>query len=458
MVSRSASLAAFFCVALLLLPVQATAQIELFVQTVRELADATRQTGASRSNEIHAAASRMGTALVEWDRTIAVLEGRTAREISGAPDQRAYLLHVELGVVYRARGRLVDALREFDAAVALRPSASDVQVLRALTLEAAGRPEEAAKAFRAALKFDAGDPVKAYYVAQRPSAEGAADAEYRDRARALLTDTYRRLGFDAGRPAGAPFITLDVISDNLSRTPLIGDDETAEGFALLIAGKYGEAVAALTQADHAKTATGDSPLEHFARGQRDEAENRAMDARREYQAALRGALLGRSVLAVGIARLAQVDGDQGAAIEAFTHSVQLNPNDPNIHKEFSAAYAAQGRPDDAFCELMAAFLINPRDAQTHAAIGQLYLDGGRNTDAVAAFDRALKLAPDRYETRYALATAQTRLGNTAEAARQLDMFDRLRREALERRRRDIANEVEQEEAIRRSGSDRDTAR
>src|SRR6185503_2341454 len=128
-------------------------------------ADAAAQPEPFRSNAIRTATNRMETALVEWDHTIALLESRTAREISGAPDQRAYLLHVELGVVYRASGRLVDALREFDAAVALRPSASDLQVLRALTLEAAGRPEEAAKAFRAALKFDARDPVKAYYVA-----------------------------------------------------------------------------------------------------------------------------------------------------------------------------------------------------------------------------------------------------------------------------------------------------
>ena len=437
-------------VTLALRPSTAHAQLETFVQAVRELAEATTQPESLRSNAIRTAANRMGTALVEWDRYISALEAKVVREIPGAPDQRAYQLQVELGVVYRARGRLVDALREFDAAVALRPSASDLQVVRALTLEAASRPKEAGKAFRAAWKFDARDPVKAYYVAQRPAAGNAAE---RDRARALLTDTYRRLGFDAAPPTAAPFVTLDVISDNLSRTPVIGDDATAEGFALLRAGKYSEAVAALRQADRAKTATGDSPLEHFARGQGDEAENRAVDARREYQAAFRGALAGRSVLAVGIARLAQVDGDQGAAIEAFTLAVQLNPNDPNIHKEFAAAYAAQDRLEDAFCELMAALLVDPRDAQAHAAIGQLYLQAGRDAEAVTAFNRALELMPDRYEVRYALATALARLGKTTDAARQLDMFEHARRDMLEKRRRAISNEVEQEEAIRRDFGD-----
>ena len=87
---------------------------------------------------------------------------------------------MELGVAYRARGRVADALREFEAALALQPSGSDVQVLRGLTLEAVGRSEEAGKAFRAAWNLDPRDAVKAYYVAQRP---GAGNAAERDRAR-----------------------------------------------------------------------------------------------------------------------------------------------------------------------------------------------------------------------------------------------------------------------------------
>ena len=128
--------------------------------------------------------------------------------------------------------------------------------------------------------------------------------------------------------------------------------------------------------------------------------------------------------------------------------MRLNPNYANIHKEFASALAAEGDPDSAFCELMAALLIDRRDPQVHAALGQLYLDTGRNAEAVVALSRALELKPDSYEVRYALATAYTRLGNAAEAERQLDIFDRARREALEQRRRDIANEVEQRGANR----------
>jgi Flp pilus assembly protein TadD len=243
-------------------------------------------------------------------------------------------------------------------------------------------------------------------------------------------------------------VTLGAIPDNLSPTPVIADDPTSEGFALLGEGKYGDAAAALSRTQLEGRKREDSPLTHFARGQRDEAENRVLEARRAYQAALAGALVGRSVLLVAIARLAQVEGDIAGAIDSFTQAVQLNPNDPNIHKELAGAYAADGRPDEAFCELMAALLIDRRDAQVHADIGRLRLDAGRTAEAVVAFNRALELMPDGYEIRYALATAYARLGNSEEAARQLDMFDRLRREALERRRRDIAGDVEREEALR----------
>jgi tetratricopeptide (TPR) repeat protein len=447
-------------VALTLRPSTADAQLETFVQALRELAEAAGQPETTRSNDIHIAATRMGTALAEWDRNISALEAQAQREIPGASNQRAYQLRVQLGVTYRTRGRLADALREFDAAVALQPSASDVQVLRALTLEAMGWTEEAGKAFRTAWNFDSRNPIKAYYVAMRPGAGSTSD---RDRARMLLTETYRRFGTDTAQPSVSPFVALGALTDNLSRKPAVADHATAAGFALLKEEKYSDGITAILASDRSPAKTSDdSPLDHFARGQRDEAQNRVADARREYQDALAGTVAGRSVLLVGIGRLAQVEGDLDGAIEAYTRAARFNPNDPNIRKELASAYAAGGRADDAFCELIAALLIDPRDARAHAGIGQLYLDAERDAEAVTAFSRALELKPDGYETRYALATAFTRLGKTAEAAREFEQFERVRREKLEERRRGQSREAQpderEEDALRtrasNQGSDR----
>jgi len=54
-----------------------------------------------------------------------------------------------------------------------------------------------------------------------------------------------------------------------------------------------------------------------------------------------------------------------------------------------------------------------------------------------------------------LATALARLGNADDATRQFDLFERARREAQERRRRDIASDVDPRDALapRPSGQD-----
>src|SRR4029453_12050551 len=85
-------------------PSRADAQIETFVQTVAQLAQAASQPEASRSKALIAAADRMADALAEWDRRIAMQEAA----IAGTQDASAadsYKRHIELGVTYCLRGR-----------------------------------------------------------------------------------------------------------------------------------------------------------------------------------------------------------------------------------------------------------------------------------------------------------------------------------------------------------------
>ena len=434
-------------IALALWPSTARAQLQAFAQSVRILADAAGQAEPSRTKTLRDAANQMGAALVEWDRNVKALETRVATEIAGAPDARAFQLHVELGVAYRTRGRISEALREFDGALALRPSSSDVHVLRALTLEAMQRPDDAATAFAAAWALDRNNPVKAYYLVTRPAARSEPD---RAQARAQLADRYQRDAFAATRPTTPPFVALDAIPDSLSRTPIVADAKMAEVFALLTTGRFTDAVAALNRPARASAPDddADAPVVHFLRGQQDEVQGDVSAARRNYQQALSGTLLGRSVLHIAIARLAQVEGDAAAAVQSLTAAVRLNPNDAYPHKELAAALASQGHVDEAFCELLAALMIDPGDAHAHATIGQLFLDAERHGDAVRAFTRTLELKPDAFEARYGLGTALARLGNAEESARQLEMFERERRKAQEQRRREIADGVDQNDALR----------
>ena len=423
-----------------------SAQQEAFVGAVRDLArSVTTSSAESRGRAIE----RMAAALREWDRRIADRESGVARELRGASAKRAFQLHVELGLMYAARGRLVDASREFDAAADAEPAASDVHVLRALALEAASKPEDARRAFRRAWEFDQANPIKAYYLLRDG---GTTDPP---RAWQALVEAYQRTLTERPGPHGTPFLMLGAINDALSRTPVVGDATVAEGFTLLAAGAYADAVAALRRpARHGA----DSPLATFTNARALEAESRVAEARRAYEAAVAGTLAGRSLLHVGIGRLAQVDGDLAAAITSFRRASRLNPNDQILHRELALALAADGRRDEAFAELVAALLIDAGDVSALAAIGQLRVDEGRYADAAVALRRALQLAPERFETHYALAMALTHMGDTAAAAAELDRFERARRQQVEQRRRELNAVVEQEEAIRQKAGDRDGAR
>src|SRR3954469_5715966 len=434
----------------LAVPVTASAQPATFIQAVRALADAARQPGADRGAGIRNAAAGIGAAVAEWDRAIEAQESRTDRELTEAPSHR-FQLHVDLGIAYQTRGRFKDATHEFDAALGAARTgpalqASDVQLLRALAFESDGRRTDADEEFRAAWSADPANPEKAYYLLQRTTNTAADEIE---RARNALFQAYDRLRSTATRPGTIPFVVTDALPDTALAGPVVGNASTGPAFALLASGNYSEALAQLSAVTPDGGRTLDGPLLRFAQAQEDEKENRIGEARQGYVAALAGTLAGRSAIYVAIGRLSQVEGDLPGAVDAFAHAVRLNPADQTVRQELASAWAASGRVDDSFAELVAGLLVNPANATLHAAIGQLRLDADHPADAIPAFVRALELNPAGYEVRYALASALTHVGKLDEAATQLAMFESARREMLERRRHDIQQDVDREEAIRR---------
>ena len=396
------------------------AQESAFRDAVRDLAT----TPADRS----VAHQRMALALTEWDRQLANLR----------PQGDALQRHLVLGLAYHQRGRLNEALREFDAAIALHPTpslASDIHLNRALTLEAAGNVVDASEAYRMAWSGDVAHPGKAYLALRR----GRLDDEPAARARGVLRDAYTRaLNGDERFPA--PLVpTLDAIPDTFSPAPIAGDGRLDRAFVLLAAGKLDEATAALGD-DGPAPSPDDSARARIARGGIAEREGRLSDARREYAAAIGGTLSGRHALYVAIGRLAQVDGDSEAAIDAFARAVRLNPGSPVLRRELASALVAGGRFEEAFTEFAVALLTAPKDAEVLAAVGQLFLDADRAADAIAPLRRALAVKADRFQTHYALAVALSRAGQTDEAKQQFERFERLSRQAIDERRRTVAGQ------------------
>lgn len=447
MSARASASLAFL--ALIAWPSPLAAQRDAFVAAVQELAVALVTAEPERHASLAGAVDQLASSLGEWDRQIAAIEARSAR----TPAAQLPQLRVELARQYLERGRAAEAARELDA-VAPTQAQAEIHVLRALALDTAGDTAAADAARRDAWAADPRHPLAAYYVLRRAERTAADD---HDAARAALVAAYRDLIARPARPGQAPFPTVGVIRDSLARVPIVADAVTARGVALLIAHRYSDAVSALRADLHraASPERGDavanmdgSPLAQFARGRNHEEAHRIGEARRAFEAAGAGTLVGRSPLYAGVGRLAQIEGDFDAATESFERAVHISPNDPGMRKVLAQAYAVQERTDEAVAELVAALLIDSRDAHAHAALGQMFLDAGRDEDAVSALTRAIALAPEAFETRYALAAALTRVGRTTDAAREMETFERARRDMVERQRRQIAGDVRNEEALR----------
>jgi tetratricopeptide (TPR) repeat protein len=129
---------------------------------------------------------------------------------------------------------------------------------------------------------------------------------------------------------------------------------------------------------------------------------------------------------LGSLRVNQADFD--GAVAAYTRRIDANPNSGEAHRQLGEIYFLQGRHEEALTEFLAATWLDPRDAKAHAAAGQVQVRLLNYADAVMALQRALTLDAGLQEARYALGTSLMRLGKTAEARRELEIFERQRAE------------------------------
>ena len=176
--------------------------------------------------------------------------------------------------------------------------------------------------------------------------------------------------------------------------------------------------------------------------------NRIGDAREEYEKVVPVALTGRATLYASIGRLAHFEGNFARANHAFEERLRLTPNDPVAHKDLAWVHLDQDQTDAALEALGRVVALDPRDFEAHAGIGRIRLEAGRHAEAIVALQRALVLKPTLHEARYALALALKRSGRDEEAAKEMELFERGRREATEERRRTMATDVQRQEEKR----------
>jgi tetratricopeptide (TPR) repeat protein len=409
---------------LLILPSLAIAQHDTFVEAVAEVTTALPGTFGDEAVAVRAGLDRMERGLAEWDQTLREYEANILAIRPTASASRVLDMHRTMGMFYLARGRFEDAVREFDAAVALS-TAPPFHLFLGLAREAAGRPAEALTAYTAAWTLDRADPIAAYMQA---------DASVRSAspppagALATLSDVVDRIA--AGQYAGKhdPFIATAFVSDELTETPMFVPWWYSGAYAHLEHAEYARAVETMRAAAAQDPLLATPATPALLRGSEALRAGQVARAIDDFAVAVRDApsseahrMLGlaywlaaehvRSIdhleqairlspmderARLMLARVLEENGDRGRAERLLVETVKEIPSSALARFRLGRIYAAANRTEDAVREYEAAVGIG---VFTGAApllldIGALYrveLDSKR---AEAAFARAVALRPN----------------------------------------------------------------
>jgi tetratricopeptide (TPR) repeat protein len=478
------------CTALVLLwPSSVRAQVkDAFLQGVADFVNAANGLSGDEGPALTAAIDAMANGLGQWDAAVAKVEAGLAAQIGGAPPPVAARMRATLGAVYLERGRLADALEQFDAAVRLDAEVRDVQSLRGLLYQRMNRPSDAQSAFRSALRQEPGDVTTVYLLLR--VASKSADAGERNAAMKTLADAVEN-----ATPEGrAQFTILDFLEGAAVSAPVFVPAVYNEAATFLTQAKYDEAVAFLRKSamssslvaardERARLATADarmsardpggaraalvdalrafpnSGMGHWKLGRVQLALGDEAAAMRSFQtAAGLPSLGGTAHLYAAMGRVQHNQLDLEGAVAAYARRVELTPNDAAAHTDLGDVYRAQDRLDEALAEYLIGSLVDPTSVKALVAAAQIHGAAGRDESAVKLLRRAVALEPSHLEARYALSRGLLRLGLTDDARRELEVFEQLQKKAMQdERRRFEENQIKIDETLK-SGDTREPAR
>ena len=334
-----------------------------FVAAVRQFAGAMAGSYGDERSQILSSIASLDRARIQWDEAIRVYE-RTLATFAETAD-----LHVGLGTVYLDRARIEDALRELAQAGRLDPRRADVHSLSALAYGLGNRPEEAARSLIDASTLDGGNPITLYSLAQQLIKSGKRE-QASDALRAFLESAHKKSIEGSGTSgATAPFERVSLLRQVASVAPIFPLHLYRQGFTLLLAGSYEEAVNEFRRAAAADplTETTGSP-----------------DTIVEAGAALR-------------------QGQLAAATRALEAAVTPAPGRSEAHRLLGIAYWVDEQYDKSIAQLQAAILVAPGDERSRLALADVLVDAGRIADAEQSLAETVQAIPDSGSAHYRLA-------------------------------------------------------
>ncbi len=109
---------------------------------------------------------------------------------------------------------------------------------------------------------------------------------------------------------------------------------------------------------------------------------------------------------------------KGSVDEAITHyqtALQIKPDCADAHINLGIALCQKGRVDEAIAHFQTALQINPGYAEAHINLGTILLQKGKVDDAIVHFQKALQITPDNVVARNNLRNALLQKGRVDEA-------------------------------------------
>jgi tetratricopeptide (TPR) repeat protein len=339
--------------------------------------------------QLTAQLAAMSTALDGWDRELEGVERDLRSRLQSADVQTRLQIHTTLASLYIERGRLTDAVREFDEDISIDPRRAAFHRLKGLVLEVASRHAEAADAFRAAWLLDPDDPQNAYRLLAYRS--GLTTPEEIERAREPLANLERRLirREQAGIPA--PFTNVSAIVDDAGGGMAFVPAAYASGFSSILRGELDRGVAAL------RAAIAGDPL--------------VTDPASRSEPMVRG-----------IAALRE--GAVASAIEHLEAAVAGAGDSSEAHRILATAYSITGDVAKSVQHLRDAVRLNPRDERSRLALAQTLFTVGRSPEAEDVLRAAVTELPDASALRWRLST-RVQAGQNDDDLALIDMADRL---------------------------------
>ena len=132
-----------------------------------------------------------------------------------------------------------------------------------------------------------------------------------------------------------------------------------------------------------------------------------------------------------LARVAYDKGQPEETVRLCQEALKRGPPNPDVLNRLGRALMDLGRTEEAAQSLGQAVRLPRPVSESHYLLGQASLQAGNYAQARESFQRAIALLPDHTQAFFGLYTACRRLGQTEEAGRYREQFQKL--EATDRR-------------------------